>query len=100
MSSVKVESYVITIYLIWFFPFLLIDLDDTEQNEKLKFSIVMRLPEVTNGFGYNFLDFGIDRKFLLIQRVKPMKDSAVIQIEPDSNITRTSIVSSSAAPGL
>lgn len=49
------------------FSLLLIDLDDTEQNEKLKFSIVMRLPEVINGFRCNSLDFGIDRKFLLVQ---------------------------------
>lgn len=47
----------IIVCLICFFPLLLIELDDTEQNEKLKFSIVMRLPEVTNGFRCNFLDF-------------------------------------------
>lgn len=29
-----------------FFFLLLVDLDDTEKNEKLKFSIVTRLPEV------------------------------------------------------
>lgn len=62
------------------FFLLLIDLDDTEQNEKLKFSIVMRLPEVTNGFRCNYLDFGIDRKVLLVCMVKSMKDLPVIQI--------------------
>lgn len=35
-----------------------------------------------------------------MHRVKPMKDLAVIQIELDSNVTRTSTVSPSAAPGL
>lgn len=62
------------------FFLLLIDLDDTERNEKLKFSIVMRLPEVTNGFRCNYLDFGIDRKVLLVCMVKSMKDLPVIQI--------------------
>lgn len=100
MSSVKVESLLCDYCLFDLpFPLLLIDLDDTEQNEKLKFSIVMRLPEVTNGFRCNFLDFGIDRKLLLVHRVKPMKDLAMMQIEPDSNITRTATVSPSA-PGL
>ena len=65
--------------MVWL-GFFLVDLDDTEKNEKLKFSIVMRLPEVTNNFGCNFLDFGIDRKFLLVHRIKPMEDLARIQI--------------------
>uniref|UniRef100_A0A8D0FNA3 Gamma-secretase activating protein n=1 Tax=Strix occidentalis caurina TaxID=311401 RepID=A0A8D0FNA3_STROC len=49
---------------------LLKDLDNTEKNEKLKFSIVMRLPEVTNHFRCYFLAFGIDRKFLPVHRIK------------------------------
>uniref|UniRef100_A0A8C3PI17 Gamma-secretase-activating protein C-terminal domain-containing protein n=1 Tax=Calidris pygmaea TaxID=425635 RepID=A0A8C3PI17_9CHAR len=36
---------------------LLKDLDDTEENEKLKFSIVTRLPEVTNNLECHFLVF-------------------------------------------
>lgn len=83
----KVESvsYVVTGFFcccggfVYIF-FLPIDLDDTEKNEKLKFSIVMRLPEVTNDFGCNFLDSGVDRKFLRVHRIKSMGDLAVIQI--------------------
>uniref|UniRef100_A0A672UBM5 Gamma-secretase activating protein n=1 Tax=Strigops habroptila TaxID=2489341 RepID=A0A672UBM5_STRHB len=58
---------------------LLKDLDDTEKNEKLKFSIVMRLPEVTNDFGCCSLDFGADRQLLLVHRIKLMEGSAVLQ---------------------
>lgn len=58
----------------------LVDLDDSEKNEKLKFSIVMRLPEVTSNFGCHFLDFGINRKFFPVHRTKLMEDLAVIQI--------------------
>uniref|UniRef100_A0A8C0BY06 Gamma-secretase-activating protein C-terminal domain-containing protein n=1 Tax=Buteo japonicus TaxID=224669 RepID=A0A8C0BY06_9AVES len=61
---------------------LLKDLDDTEKNEKLKFSIVMRLPEVTNDFGCNFLDFGIDRKFLRVHRINsPMPERLSVPVE-------------------
>uniref|UniRef100_A0A8B9F5G7 Uncharacterized protein n=1 Tax=Amazona collaria TaxID=241587 RepID=A0A8B9F5G7_9PSIT len=42
-ASVKVESF--SHVGVWFICVCLVDLDDTEKNEKLKFSIVMRLPE-------------------------------------------------------
>lgn len=58
----------------------LVDLDDTEENEKLKFSIVMRLPEVTNNFECHFWDFGFNGKFLPVHRIKPVEDLVVIQI--------------------
>lgn len=77
--------FVVVGFLCIFF-FLLIDLDDTEKNEKLKFSIVMRLPEVTNDFRCNFLDSGVDRKFLRVHRIKPMEDLGVIQIGHRCNL--------------
>lgn len=61
--------------LLWwlFCAFFLLDLDDTEQNEKLKLSIVMRLPEVT-------LNFGTQREFLPVLRTKAIEDLTVVVI--------------------
>lgn len=71
MPSVKVESFSHVGF--WFICVCLVDLDDTEKNEKLKFSIVMRLPEVTNDFACCFLDFGAHKQLLPMHRIKLME---------------------------
>lgn len=84
MSSVEFESYVVTTkefegFLLFFFFYLsLADLDDNEKNEKLKFSIVTRLPEVTLDVSSWNLEVGM--KFLPVHRIQSTENLAVAHI--------------------
>lgn len=65
--------------LVFFFFYLsLADLDDNEKNEKLKFSIVTRLPEVTLDVSSWNLEVGM--KFLPVHRIQSTENLAVAHI--------------------
>lgn len=65
--------------LVFFFFYLsLADLDDNEKNEKLKFSIVTRLPEVTLDVSSWNLEVGM--KFLPVHRIQSTENLAVANV--------------------